>query len=124
MIEQLMSEEELTVISEWRVGGAILFRGCLHSQELENRGTIQQFEPEKILQYNYWSTLSRSRSADSPENYSVVRFDLTPQDGGTLLTLTQSDFPDPSICQHANLYRNGAPQTLKAVCERRLPLSS
>jgi uncharacterized protein YndB with AHSA1/START domain len=117
LMERWMSHEALTIISEWRVGSPILFRGRLHDVVFENRGVIQTFEPKRILQYNYWSTLSRARLADVPENYSVVRFELTPYGDGTQVTLTQSDFADISIYQHAGMYWNGALQNLKAVCE-------
>jgi uncharacterized protein YndB with AHSA1/START domain len=117
LMQRWMSSNELTIHSEWRIGGPIRMQGTLHGVAFENRGTIHQFEPEKVFQYDYWSTLSRSRLADSPENYSVVRFELAATRGGTLLTLTLSNFVDVSIYQHANFYWNSALQALKAICE-------
>jgi uncharacterized protein YndB with AHSA1/START domain len=121
MIERWMSDEPLTVISEWRIGAPIVMRGILHGLEFENHGTIQSFEAEKVFQYNYWSTLSISRLADSPENYSSVRFELLPVDAGTLLTITLSDFAEPSMAPHANLYWSGTLEVIKAFATKSKP---
>jgi hypothetical protein len=71
-----------------------------------------------VLQYDYWSTLSRSQLANSPENDAVVRFELAPASGGTLLTLSLSHFADASIYRHANFYWKSALQALTAICEQ------
>ncbi|MGX7873903.1 SRPBCC domain-containing protein [Mesorhizobium sp. ORM6] len=118
MIGQWMSDEELTVSLLGHAGGAIVMRGLLHGMPFENHGTVRAFEPERLFAYSYWSTLSASRLADAPENHTVVDFALAPVDGGTLLTLTLSDFAEPSIRPHANLYWGPTLRILKAVCER------
>ncbi|WP_214475230.1 SRPBCC domain-containing protein [Mesorhizobium sp. dw_380] len=119
MIPQWMSDEELTVSLQGHEGGAIVIRGVLHGMPFENHGTVRMFEPQKSFAYSYWSTLSASRLADAPENHTVVSFALAPADGGTLLTLTLSDFAEPAIRPHANLYWGPTLRILKAVCERR-----
>lgn len=118
IIPQWMSDEELTVSLEGHAGGAIVMRGVLHGMVFENHGTVRAFEPQKSFAYSYWSTLSASRLADVPENHTLVSFALAPVDGGTLLTLTLSDFAEPAIRPHANLYWGPTLQILKAVCER------
>lgn len=119
MIPQWMSDEELTVSLEGNAGGAIVMRGMLHGMAFENHGAVRAFEPEKSFAYSYWSTLSASRLADVPENHTLVSFALAPADDGTLLTLTLSDFAEPSIRPHADLYWGPTLRILKAVCERR-----
>ncbi|MEI9421279.1 SRPBCC domain-containing protein [Mesorhizobium sp. Cs1299R1N1] len=118
MIETWMSDEELMVSLRTDVGGAIVMRGLLHGTPFENRGSVRAFEPGRRFAYSYWSTLSASRLADRPENHTMVSFVLAPADGGTLLTLTLSDFAEPSIRPHANLYWGPTLRILKAVCER------
>jgi uncharacterized protein YndB with AHSA1/START domain len=118
MIPQWMSDEELTVSLQGQAGGAIVMRGLLHGMPFENHGIIRAFEPGRSFAYSYWSTLSAPRLADVPENHTVLSFDLAPADGGTLLTLTLSDFAEPAIRPHANLYWGPTLQILKAVCER------
>jgi uncharacterized protein YndB with AHSA1/START domain len=119
MIPQWMSDEELTVSLQEHEGGAIVIRGLLHGVPFENHGIVRVFEPEKSFAYSYWSTLSAARLADMPENHTLVSFDLAPADGGTLLTLTLSDFAEPAIRPHNDLYWGPTLRILKAVCERR-----
>jgi len=119
MIPQWMSDEELTVSLEGHAGGAIVIRGLLHGMPFENHGTVRAFDRQKRFAYSYWSTLSASRLADVPDNHTLVSFALAPGDGGTLLTLTLSDFAEPAIRPHADLYWGPTLQILKAVCERR-----
>ncbi|TSE13644.1 SRPBCC domain-containing protein [Mesorhizobium intechi] len=118
IIPQWMSDEELTVSLEGHAGGPIVIRGLLHGMAFENRGIVRAFEPQRLFSYSYWSTLSASRLADVPEHHTLVSFALAPADGGTLLTLTLSDFAEPSMRPHANLYWGPTLQILKAVCER------
>lgn len=118
MIPQWMSDEELTVSLQGHAGGAIVMLGLLHGMPFENHGIIRAFEPGRSFAYGYWSTLSAPRLADVPENHTVLSFDLAPADEGTLLTLTLSDFAEPAIRPHANLYWGPTLQILKAVCER------
>jgi len=119
MIPQWMSDEDLTVSLQGHQGGTIVIRGVLHGMPFENHGTVRVFEPERRFAYSYWSTLSASRLADLPENHTVVSFALAPADGGTLLMLTLSDFAEPAIRPHANLYWGPTLRILKAVCEGR-----
>lgn len=46
-------------------------------------------QAEKRLSLSHWSPLSGS--ADIPENYHVVTFELKPQGASTVVTLTQSN---------------------------------
>ena len=50
---------------------------------------ILEFEPEKRLVSTHWSPLSGV--ADSPENYHTVAYELSAQDGDTVVTLTQDN---------------------------------
>jgi len=47
-----------TVISDWNVGSELLFTGTWQGTEYKDKGTILQFEKEKVFQYNYWSGFS------------------------------------------------------------------
>jgi hypothetical protein len=47
-----------------------------------------------------------------------VRFELSPVDAGTLLTITLSDFAEPSMYPHANLYWTGTLEVIKSVATK------
>ena len=118
MMRGWMSDEAMDITHKGDVGSRIVIRGLLHGLPFENRGTIVHFEPEQVFAYDYWSTLSRSRLADRPENRTIVRFDLSPREDMTLLTVTLSNFAEPSIGPHASLYWGGTLPILKAAAER------
>jgi len=108
-----MLDFEINITSDWKVGSSIKIHGDLHGIKFENKGTILQFEPEKVLEYSYWSSLSQH--ADVPENYSVITFRLTPIDGKTILTFTQSNFETEVSYKHFNYYWNVALGLLKRL---------
>src|SRR5258705_7727868 len=91
LMKKWMFETEIEIITDWKVGGPIVIRGNLNGKHFENKGTVLQFEPSKILQYNHLSSLSRL--PDKLENYSVLEFILAPLEDQTTLMLTLSNFP-------------------------------
>jgi uncharacterized protein YndB with AHSA1/START domain len=115
LMKKWMSETEINIITNWKVGNPIIIRGNLHGSNFENNGIVLQFEREKILQYNHLSSLSRL--PDKPENYSVLEFRLTPVENQTALTLTLSNFPTESIYKHLAFYWNVTLEILKRMIE-------
>jgi uncharacterized protein YndB with AHSA1/START domain len=117
LMKKWMSELEIEILTDWKVGNLVVIRGKLHGIKFENKGKVLQFEPEKILQYSHLSSLSRL--PDKPENYSVFDFRLTPKEDLTLLTLTVSNFPTESIFKHLAFYWNVTLETFKRMIEER-----
>lgn len=118
LIPRWMWEEDLQVIADWHTGGRFVIRGKLHGVRFENRGTITAFEPERLFEYNYWSTLSRARLAELPANTTTVRFALASRGAVTDLTLTLRGFPEASIRPHVNLYWGPTLQIIKQLAEK------
>jgi uncharacterized protein YndB with AHSA1/START domain len=114
-----MTDAEMNIYSDWKTGGAIVFRGDLHGIPYENKGTILQFEPEKVFEYSYWSSLSQQ--ADIPENYSLITFRLTPGDRATTLNFTQSNFLAETTYRHFLFYWNTALELMKKLVEGQAP---
>jgi uncharacterized protein YndB with AHSA1/START domain len=77
------------IISDWKVGSPIVYKGEWKGKPYEDKGTILTFEPEKLLVTSHWSPLSGT--ADSPENYHKVTYELAKQGGRTQVTLTQDN---------------------------------
>ncbi|MGV3632328.1 MAG: SRPBCC family protein [Bacteroidota bacterium] len=98
--------------TDWKVGSPIRFSGSWDGKEYEDKGRILQFEPEKILEYSYWSGFSGL--PDEPENYSIVTFELMPINTGTDLSLTQRNFATAEMCEHSD---KNWEQTLKLMKE-------
>ena len=77
------------IISDWKVGSPIIYKGQWQGKSYEDKGTILAFEPGKLLVTTHWSLLSNV--ADIPENYHKVTYVLTEQGNSTKVTLTQDN---------------------------------
>lgn len=117
LMKKWMSETEINIITDWRVGNPMMIRGILHRVKFENKGTVLQFKPEKILQYTHLSSLSRL--PDKPENYTILEFSLTPINNRTKLAFTASNFPTESIYKHFAFYWNVTLELLKRMIEKK-----
>ena len=70
-----------TIITDWEVGGPIVFRGEWEGKPFEDKGVIEEFNEPRRLRMSHFSPLSGAE--DIPENYHQVVYDLEPLDGGT-----------------------------------------
>ena len=104
------------VISDWKVGSPIFFTGTWQGTEYKDKGTILQFEMEKVFQYNYWSSFSGL--PDSIENYSIITFKLVPAPHRTDLTLTQSNFPTEIGYEHSDKNWDMVLDSMKKIIEK------
>lgn len=87
------------VISDWKVGSPIIFKGEWQGKHYEDKGTILAIFPNELFKYNYWSSMSGI--ADEPENYLDITYMLSEKDGETTLTLTQENIPDNKMKEHS-----------------------
>jgi uncharacterized protein YndB with AHSA1/START domain len=87
IIKQYLFNTE--VISDWKVGSPITYKGEWEGKAFEDKGEILEIEPEKTLKSTHWSPLSGV--PDSPENYHTVTYTLSDQGGKTGVTITQDD---------------------------------
>ena len=77
------------VESDFRVGSPIRFRGEFNGKKYEDKGEVLDVQPGKRLSVSHWSPLSGT--ADAPENYHLVTYELRPEGNATVVTLTQSN---------------------------------
>ena len=75
------------VVSEWREGSPIVWKGEWQGKTYEDRGTILKFKPGRSLQYSHFSPLSGL--PDKPENYHTVTIELSADGNQTLVSLAQ-----------------------------------
>ena len=108
-------EMEIEINTTWKVGTPIIIKG-FHHVKFENTGTVLQFEPGRILKYDYLSSISRL--PDKPENHTIIEFRLTPSENQTTLTLILSNFPTESIHKHIDFYWTTTIETLRDWIER------
>ncbi len=86
------------VVSDWKKGSEIVFHGEYQEQRYRDKGIIIESRVAEFLQYTYWSSFSGLE--DIPENYSLVEYKLVPEQGTTLLTLTQTGFANEQAQGH------------------------
>jgi uncharacterized protein YndB with AHSA1/START domain len=86
-------------ITDWEEGSALIFRGEWEGKSYEDKGTVLITEPNKVLRYNYWSSMSGIE--DKPENYQVITFEIFEEDGVTTLTVTQENIPHEEMKTHS-----------------------
>jgi uncharacterized protein YndB with AHSA1/START domain len=77
--------------SGWTEGSSIVHRGEYQGAPYEDRGTILEIRPPSRLVHTHWSEVSGL--PDAPEHHQVVTYDLEERDGGTLVTVTETNLP-------------------------------
>ena len=80
---------DTTVVSDWKVGGPILYRGEWQGKPFEDKGQILEIVPGKRLVSTHWSPMSGT--PDLPENYHKVTYQLSERDGRTEVTILQDN---------------------------------
>ena len=78
-----------TVISDWKKGSKIVFKGEWQGKPYEDKGVILQLDPGKRLQYSHFSPLMGK--PDTPENYHTVTIELSNAGSGTRVSLSQDN---------------------------------
>jgi uncharacterized protein YndB with AHSA1/START domain len=78
--------------STYKVGDSITWDGEFEGQKYLDKGKIIECEFLKKLSYSYLS--SWSRKEDKPENYLLVKYELSSIEDGTELTITFSSYDE------------------------------
>ena len=78
-----------TVVSDWRKGSRIVWKGEWQGKPYEDKGVILRLEPQRTLEYSHFSPLSGL--ADAPENYHRVTMSLSDDGRNTKIVLAQDN---------------------------------
>ena len=112
-VKQVMWGSE--VVSDWKQGSPLIYRGVWEGKPFEDKGTILEIDPPRLLRTNYYSPLSGK--PDAPENYAEVTYALTPEGDGTKITVTQTNIADEKAREHSQANWGSALDTLKKMIE-------
>lgn len=88
------------VITNWEIGHPIVFQGEWEGAFYEDKGTILDLVPQRLIKYNYWSSMSGTE--DLPENYSIITYELSEKENGTKLIIAQEGFRNHQAYEHSN----------------------
>ena len=104
------------VVSDWREGSPIVWRGEVKGRRYEDKGTILKLVPQHTLQYSHYSPLSGL--PDEPQNYHTVTIEIFGQ--GTLTHVSLSQDGNASADERDHSAKNWAMmlQGLKGLVEK------
>ncbi len=87
-----------TVVSDWKQGSAITWKGEWKGKPYEDKGKIQKVEPRRLLQYSHYSPLS---GPDTPENHHTVTIEIVEAGKQTRVSLSQDNNAGEEARQHS-----------------------
>ena len=88
-----------TVISDWKEGSPIVWKGEWKGKKYQDKGLIQRIESGRVLQYTHWSPMSGV--PDKPENYHTVTIELSSEGAGTRVRLAQDNNATEEAREHS-----------------------
>lgn len=104
------------VVTDWTIGGPIVWRGIWEGKEYEDRGRILEFEPGRRLVVTHFSPLSGQE--DTPENYHTLTWTLEGETGTTELMLSLDNNASAEEAKHSKGMCDSLVVGVKAIAER------
>jgi uncharacterized protein YndB with AHSA1/START domain len=95
-------------VSDWKPGSPLLWKGHHEGKEMVFvKGIILEIEPEKLLKYTVIDPFAAY--PDIPKNYLNVTYELSSQNGVTVLSVTQDGFENAAEGEkrYKDVYNNG-----------------
>lgn len=103
------------LVTDWKVGSPLLFRGEWDGKTYEDRGNVLSFDPMRSLSFSYWSSFSGLE--DTPELRPIIRYDLEETAEGVQLTIRQSNVDTQERADHSAANWRGVLEGLKKLVE-------
>jgi uncharacterized protein YndB with AHSA1/START domain len=105
-----------TVISDWKEGSPIVWKGEWQGKTYEDKGVILKLKPERLIQYSHFSPLSGK--PDLPENYHTVTIELMTKEAGTTVSLSQDNNETEQAREHSEQNWKMMLDSLKKLLEK------
>ena len=87
------------VVSDWKEGSPIVWKGVWQGKSYEDKGVILQFKPTRTLQYTHFSPLSGL--PDEPDSYHTVTIELAAEGTTTRVSLAQDKNSTEQAREHS-----------------------
>jgi uncharacterized protein YndB with AHSA1/START domain len=104
------------VISDWKEGRPIVWKGEWQGKSFEDKGVIVRMEPKRLLQYTHFSPLSGL--PDTPDNYHTVTITLSDEPPRTRVSLSQDNNRTEESREHSEKNWRAMLAELKALLEK------
>src|SRR5437868_2331316 len=105
-----------TVVSDWREGSSVIWKGEWKGKPYEDKGRILKIEPRALLRYSHYSPLSGL--PDTPENHHSVTIELSGQGAQTLVSLSQDNNANAEAREHSEKNWKTTLEGLKKLLEK------
>jgi uncharacterized protein YndB with AHSA1/START domain len=105
-----------TVISDWKEGSPIVWKGEWQGKTYEDKGVILKLKPERLIHYSHFSPLSGK--PDLPENYHTVTIELMADEAGTTVSLSQDNNETEQAREHSEQNWKMMLDSLKKLLEK------
>jgi uncharacterized protein YndB with AHSA1/START domain len=102
--------------SDWKVGSSITYTGVWEGKSYEDKGTILELVPNKLMKATYWSSFAGK--PDIPENYNTITYELSQNGAETTLTITQDNNPGKASADHSAENWSKVLATMKDLLEK------
>lgn len=104
-----------TVVSDWKVGGPIVWKGEWQGKAYEDKGVVLRLEPERLIEYSHFSPLAGV--PDTPDNYHTITVEVTDSGAQTLVSLSQDNNASEEEREHSEANWGMILASLKKILE-------
>lgn len=104
------------VVTDWKPGSPIVWKGEYEGKKYEDKGKILEFEPERRLRVTHFSPLSGQE--DVPANYHTLTYELEGNGGKTHVALRQDNNATAEAAEHSKSNWEKMLSGLKEVVEK------
>ena len=104
------------VVTDWKPGSPIVWKGEYEGKKYEDKGKILEFEPERRLRVTHFSPLSGQE--DVPANYHTLTYELEGNGGKTHVALRQDNNATAEAAEHSKSNWEKMLSVLKEVVEK------
>jgi uncharacterized protein YndB with AHSA1/START domain len=103
------------LITTWKVGSNIEFVTAWEGQIFKQWGKVLEVKPNELIKYSLFAP--RPDLEDKPENYFVMNYVLTTENGQAKLEIIQEDNRPNAVQQEPQGEENPILQSLKNIVE-------
>lgn len=103
------------LLTTWEIGSDIKFSTAWEDKVFEQWGKVLAFKPTEIVRYSLFAP--RPDLEDKPENYFIMSYVLTEENGQTKLEIIQEDNRPNAVQEAPQGEENPLLQSLKQLAE-------
>ena len=104
------------LMTDWKVGSDIKFRAEWEGKIFEQWGKVLEIKTNELIKYSLFAP--RPGLEDKPENYFIMSYSLSSENGTTKLQIIQDDNRPNAVQEEPQGEENPVLKSLKMIAER------